>query len=113
MINNNNTQERGHTNPAGSGATGAQAGGNNEVSDGRAPDDSPDGKAGTRTGNTGVTRMTPMELQMNRDLNGLLFIRLRFTMEAAHNFVFEKMMTGTNTLCRLDEKIDDHLVSVT
>ena len=33
-------------------------------------------------------------------------------MEAAHRFVFDKIMTGPDTIRRLDERIVEHLVSV-
>ena len=55
MMSKEKPQERGDTNVADAGATGAQFRENNDVSDGIDPDASSYGRGGTRTANTDVT----------------------------------------------------------
>ena len=62
MMSEEKPQERGDTNVADAGATGAQFRENNDVSDGIDPDASSYGRGGTRTANTDVTEPNTMEL---------------------------------------------------
>ena len=83
MTRDENPQERRYPNASDASATGARAEGNNYVSDGRAPDTLPYGIGENGTTNTGVISPTSMDLQVNGDPSGHLFIRLGLTMEAA------------------------------
>ena len=105
-------RERGYPNSADASIIGAQAEGINTDSDARAPGASSDGRGGTGTSNAGFTVPTTMEPQVNRDPSGSLFIQLGFTMEEAHCFVSDEMMTGTDTICHIYDNIVEHLVNV-
>ena len=112
MTSNEKPQDRGDLKAGDASTTGACGRGNNNVSYGRVPDTSPYGRGGTGTSNTGVNGPTPMELRVNGDPSGCLFIHLGFTTEAEHCCVLEKFITGPDTIRCLDNTQVDHLVSV-